>query len=152
MIFLTGNGQITSFAETGQQKWLAESICAWDASHQAESIEELTLFPLHEGLDEQYLLAVAPTSFAVVHPETGEIVTEMTLPEELTTPVTIGDIDGDGMNDFVFTSATAVHAYVTKRRPSSALFQLLIGLLIMGILSVMIMGVMQGNKAKKNVD
>jgi len=152
LIYFTGNGQITSFNHKGKQHWVAETICAWDASHQAESIEELLLVPLHEGLEEQYLLAVAPSSFALVHPDTGEIVTEMELPEELTTPVTIGDIDNDGVNDFIFTSATAVHAYVTRRRPSSVLFQMLIGMLIMIILAVMLMGVVEGTKSKKAKD
>ena len=86
----------------------------------------------------------------------------MQLPEPLTTPVTIGDLDGDGVNDFLFTTSTAVHAYLTRRRPSSVLFQAnphphphprpyphlleplqtLIGLLIMAILVVMFTGAM----------
>jgi len=115
-IFYTGNGQLTSFNEAGEQRWTTESIATWEADHQTESVEELKLFPLHQGLREQYLLAVSARAFAIVHPETGDIVTEMELPEELTTPVTIGDIDGDGVNDFIFTSATYVHAYLTRRR------------------------------------
>jgi len=148
-IFMTGNGQISSFSETGEERWVAETIVAWDASHQSESIEELRLFPLHAGLQEQYLLGVAPTAFALVHPETGDVVAEMELPEPLTTPVTIGDLDGDGVNDFLFTTSTSVHAYLTRRRPSSVLFQTLIGLLIMAILAVMISGAMGKAKGKK---
>jgi len=154
MIFLAGNGQITSFDQHGKQHWVAETIATWDASHQAEAIEELVLFPLHDGLQEQYLLAVAPKAFAVVHPDTGQVVTEVDLPagEELAMPVTIGDIDSDGINDFLFTSATSVHAYVTRRRPSSVLFQMLIGILIMVILAVMLMGLVEGTKSKKAKD
>lgn len=124
MIFLAGNGQITSFDQVRRHRavralcsacivlgvlrlWLCGGA-AWESAlgrrdhrHmgrlapgtecmlecpctrtvsgrrvlpclQAEAIEELVLFPLHDGLQEQYLLAVAPKAFAVVHPDTGQ--------------------------------------------------------------------------------
>jgi len=151
-IFFAGNGQITSFAQDGGQRWEAETICTWDAGLQAESIEELLLVPLHEGIQEQYLLAVAPRAFAILHPEGGTVVSEMDLPEDLTATVSVGDIDHDGINDLVFTSATAVHAYVLARRPSSFLFQLLIGGLIAVILGVMLTGFVEGSKSQKAKD
>jgi len=152
VIFLAGNGQITSFDKDGRQLWEAETICAWDTSHQAESIEELQIFPLHEGLREQYLLAVAPKAFALVHPDGGAVVAEMELLEELTTPVSIGDINSDGVNDFVFTAANKIFAYTVVRRPSSLLFQLLIGGLIAAILGVMITSLVEGSKSRKAKD
>ena len=92
---------------------------------------------------------MAPRAFTLINPEDGTVVKELELPEDLTSPVTIGDIDNDGINDFLFTSSAAVHAYVVVRRPSSLLFQLLIGCLIAVIIGVMIVGIVDSKGMRK---
>merc|ERR1711865_1194046 len=91
--------------------WAAETIATWDPNHMTESIEEILLLQLHEGLpprapDNRFLLAIAPASFALLEPEHGTIVQEVQIPKHyggaLSVPVSIGDLNGDGVNDLLF--------------------------------------------------
>jgi len=153
IVFFTSNGEVTSVDGHGALNWKAETVATWDPTHTSESIEEIKLLELHDGLTAQaphntFLLAVAPSAFAILEPGSGTVVQEIefdtTNKAMLSSPVTVGDINGDGINDLVFITPDSILAYAVQRRPSSRLFSL-----IVGGLSVLILATIAANQVKQ---
>ena len=87
------------------------------------------------GMDE-VVLAVGDRAFVLLSPLTGHMVGMGDVGDPLTTPVTQGDINHDGVNDLLFTTEGSLVAFTIHRRASSLLFRSLVACLVVIILAV----------------
>ena len=70
--------------------------------------------------------------------------------EFISVPVAIGDLNGDGVSDLLFGTPDSLIAFAVERRPSSRLFSLLVGVLVMLILFTLAMNQVQTTDRKSD--
>lgn len=153
--FLINSGLVTGVNHDGSEVWRVQTKAAWSTeandAEGGESVEAkrnallahsflptLTPYTFTHDASVSHLLAVGSNSLSLLSVD-GAVLADASLgglDVSVHEPV-LGDVNGDGINDVIITTANRYLIFAVHRRVSTALYTILLGMLVVLLLMVL---------------
>eukprot|EP01094_Clydonella_sp_ATCC50884_P017506 TRINITY_DN3067_c0_g1_i5.p1 TRINITY_DN3067_c0_g1~~TRINITY_DN3067_c0_g1_i5.p1 ORF type:complete len:505 (-),score=89.48 TRINITY_DN3067_c0_g1_i5:38-1552(-) len=149
-LFLVSSGDLSSFDSGGKQNWRISTSADWEpwtwksakkenAFLEAAFRPTLHSYPMEVFGEERHVVAIGRESISVVSQDGYEVATARVCGgTPMDNAITVGDFNGDGVNDFVVITSDSMCGYQFERHTTSIFFPALVisFLIIIAVLTI----------------
>ncbi|KAM9966498.1 hypothetical protein ACTFIR_006716 [Dictyostelium discoideum] len=152
-LFMVNTGLISCFDTAsfgGKKIWRVDTGIHWSKHLEPRTFPSLQVFSFDIQSTQPFILAIGEQSMVILN-ENGEILVDQQIwnageSDPITAPPVVADFNNDGINDFLITTLSGYHIFVTEKGTYSTLLPM-IGLVLIGMLLLLLL--LSGETGKK---